>query len=279
MARRSGPHLAPFVELRAWSLGSAAWSLESSGLALALMIFAPIAWRARAVALLLVFDATLMFTLPTLSNRLYGEIDTPAIEFLQHNLGLQRFYTLGPIAPNYGAYFGIASINHNYLPVPRLWTDWVAAHLDSAADPINFTGAFRSDPRRPSESEELRRNLAAYEEVGVKFVVAPAGEDPFAADRASATQASAPPRQVYSDELMAIYELPAPRPYFETFGGPCEIAPRSRSRVLADCAGPATLMRREISSPAGRRRSTGVPFRSPRAANCSSRLSCRRVAA
>ena len=141
-----------------------------------------IAWRARAVALLLVFDATLDVCPAERSATRLIRRDRlrRQIEFLRHNLGLQRFYTLGPIAPNYVTYFGIASINHNYLPVPRLWTDWVAAHLDSAADPIKLHRC--PFPLRPAaterRAEELRRNLAAYEEVGVKYLIAPAGEDP-----------------------------------------------------------------------------------------------------
>jgi hypothetical protein len=254
------PHIAPFDLLRIWSLGSAAWALESSCIALGLLIFAPFAWRARALAGLLVFDATLMFALPTLSNRLHGEVDAPAINFLQQNLGLQRFYTLGPISPNYGAYFGVASINHNYLPVPRLWTDWVTAHLDRDADPITFTGNFNPASRQATPVDELRRNLAAYEEVGVKYVVAPAGQDPFAADRpapgadqgdhlATLAQSANTPPQVYTDPLMSIYELPSPKPYFETFGGSCKLEPHSRSRIVVDCVGAATLMRREMIFP------------------------------
>ena len=336
-----------------------------------------------------------MFFLPSLSTPLHGKIDVAAVQFLQQNLGPQRFYTLGPFAPNYGAYFGVASINHNYLPVPRRWTDWVAAHLDPAIDPVIFVGNQHPDPSRPSPADELRRNLAAYEEVGVKYVVAPAGEDPFieqislptanqgnrplalaagqsaqgetppgllkkpvaidalgvlignyaqtsdgalvvrlcvanqcataSVDLASSrdnavlwapldqplnapegsvlsfsilhqggvkpvalwesptdssqslvgpegpvagfglslrlrvAQSGDPPSQVYSDPLMRIYELRAPKPYFEALGGSCRLEPRSRRRVFADCATAATLVRRELFYPGWRAWVGGQP--------------------
>ena len=247
---RLWPNLAPSDDLRGWALGSATWALLSSVVALVLLIRG----RARAVVGLLAFDATLMFALPTLSTRRHGEIDVAAIQFLQQNLGLQRFYTLGPFAPNYGAYFGVASINHNYLPVPRRWTDWVAAHLDRAIDPVNFVGNYHPDPSQPSPADELRRNLAAYEEVGVKYVIAPAGQNPFAANppAVAPAQTTGSPRQVYADAIIAIYELPAPEPYFEALDGSCRLEPGSRRRVLADCATAATLVRRELFYPGWR---------------------------
>jgi hypothetical protein len=175
------PHIEPFADLRHWALGSTAWALASGVLAVALLTRAASNWRVQALAGLLALDATVMFALPSLSTIRHGRVDVGAIRFLQQNLGLQRFYTLGPIAPNYGAYFGIASINHNYIPVPRLWTDWIASHLDRAVVPTFFIGDFRLDrSAQPTGAQELRRNLTAYEEVGVKYVVAPPGANPLA---------------------------------------------------------------------------------------------------
>jgi hypothetical protein len=335
-----------------------------------------------------------MFAIPTLSNLRGGTIDATAIGFLQRNLGLGRFYTLGPIAPNYGAYFGIASINHNYIPVPKLWVDWVTAHLDRGADPYCFTGNFTRDPRQPSVAQELRRNLAAYEEVGVKYVVVAAGDNPFsetvspptldrgnrpliltagqsvqgvippsvlvsdfqineigvlianfnntadgwldvtlctsgqcvrgsadlagsydsqvfwvpflqpiaAAAHSAVTytivhQSSTKPvalwayptnvsqslsgpegtisdfglklqlrekqailaQHVYGDELASVYQLPAPKPYFETPGGGCMLQPQSRTSVIADCAIASVLVRRELFFPGWEASHNGKP--------------------
>jgi hypothetical protein len=390
---RLWPH-EPFAELHTWMLVSAAWAIITSVFATCLLVWSPRRRRAQAIAVLLVVDATVMFAIPTLSNPRGGTIDTTAIGFLQRNLGLERFYTLGPIAPNYGAYFGIASINHNYIPVSRLWVDWVIAHLDRGAEPYRFTGNFTRDPSQPSVAQELRRNLAEYEEVGVKYVVAAAGENPFLGTISPPTldqgnrplvltagqsaQGVIPPsvlvsdvhinalgvlignynntadgwlnvalctsgqcvrgsaglagshdneifwvplsqpiavaahsavtytilhqsntkpvalwayptnvsqsltgpegrisdfglklqlrerqailaQHVYGDELMNIYQLPAPKPYFETPGSSCVLQPQSRTSVIADCAMAAVLVRRELFFPGWEASNNGKP--------------------
>ena len=72
------------------------------------------------------------------------------------------------------------------------------AHLDSAADAVVWNGNYIRGPGKPRQVDELRRNLAEYQWVGVKYVVAPAGFDPLPG---SATR-------VYGDELLGIFELP-----------------------------------------------------------------------
>ena len=185
---RIWPEIAPHSGLRHWALASAGWAAISGLLALGLLARAPHRWRAQALAALLVVDATAMFAIPGFSSPRGGDIDTRAIGFLQSNLGLQRFFTLGPIQPNYGAYFGIASINHNYIPIPLNWLTWVHGHLDSAAEPNAFNGNNHIDPNQPSAAEELRRNVAGYEEAAGKYVVAPAGANPFVQDLATKTE-------------------------------------------------------------------------------------------
>ncbi len=226
--------------VRAWMFLSIVWAVTISIIALIILGWFPDKWRSRSMAALLLIDATVMYSIPILSNAQSGTIDRAAIAFLQDNLGFERFSTLGPIAPNYGAYFEIASIDHNYLPVPLLWADWASHHLDTEIDPYIFNGTFHPNPNAPSPAQELNRNLPAYEEVGVKYVVTPAGFNPF-------TQSNPP--KVYSDPLMDIYQLPKPAPYFETPGAACSLQPQSRTAVTADCPSPTTLIRRELFFP------------------------------
>ena len=57
-------------------------------------------------------------------------------------------------------------------------------------------------------------------------------------------------RRVYNDELMDIWELPHPAPYFEVAsGGPCTWSATERERVAVRCAAPAVLLRRELFMP------------------------------
>jgi hypothetical protein len=133
----------------------------------------------------------------------HGTIDLIGVAYLQRHLGLSRFYSLQPFGPNYPAAYGLAAIDENELPVPAAWNDYIHRHLDPYADVVMFTGsqarsigcvllpraaaALRNGvfirPQRsvipPDQSAELRRHLAAYQAIGVKYVLTPPGQDPF----------------------------------------------------------------------------------------------------
>jgi hypothetical protein len=226
------PQISAAGGLHKWTLVSLAWAAAMATLALVCMARR----RTAAVAALLVADAALMCAIPMFSNPHQGRIDMEAIDFLRRNLGLQRFYTFEPIQPNYGAYFGIASINHNYLPVPESWVRHVHSHLDRKW--TDYT-VFNGDPSRNSPGE-FRANVAAFEDVGVKYVVT---------HRHSPHAEGLPGvRRVYEDSILAIFELRDPKPYFEA-PRECRLRPAGRRAVQADCTVPATLVRRELYFP------------------------------
>ena len=62
----------------------------------------------------------------------------------------------------------------------------------------------------------------------------------------------APTNLVYADQLMNIYQLRTPRPYFDIIGGQCRLQESSRVRAVTDCATSATLVRRELFFPGWR---------------------------
>ncbi|MBW8836652.1 MAG: hypothetical protein JF605_16700, partial [Burkholderia sp.] len=136
------PQLYPVPGLRNAAAGSLTWAVLTGAIVLALLARLRAGRSLTALGFVLVVDATLMAFIPTLGNPRGGTINGAAIGFLQSNLGFQRFFTLGPIQPNYGAYYGIASINHNYLPVARAWVDWVRAHLDPGIDEVAYVGNY-----------------------------------------------------------------------------------------------------------------------------------------
>lgn len=233
-------YIGPIRGLRNSAIGALAWA----GLTLVAVV-GLVRWssptRTRALGALLVADAIFATVIPTLSAPRTGHPDVAAIHFLRNNLGLQRFYTLGPIQPNYGAYFAVASINHNYLPVSRRWVEFVRGNLDAHADPVVFNGNYARPAGAPSQAEELRRNLDAYQWVGVKYVVALPGEQPLAGVAGA--------RKAYEDGVMGIFELPAPKPYYESLGGHCRIEGLDRTQVIADCSREDVLVRRELYFP------------------------------
>jgi hypothetical protein len=195
-------------------------------------------WRAAGIAAALLTEMILLFGFPILFWPRGGTVDLEGIRFLQGHLGLQRFATLGPIAPNYGSYFGIASINYNDLPVPRAWVEFTHDRLDANADAIIFNGSVRAGSAAASAADALLRNRAAYAAVGVRYVVTPPeqklGDLP----------------DVFRDPVMRIVEMKDAAPYFSATG--CRLHAFDRSRVSASCHGPATLQRLELFMPGWR---------------------------
>jgi hypothetical protein len=155
------PETRDTLGLRNSMLASSIWVVVSLGMIGLLAWLAPAGRRAAAIATLLVFEAVLMYFVPTLSNPISGKVDHASIRFLRDNLELQRFFTLGPLAPNYGAYFGLASINHNYLPVAKRWVAFVQERLDTER-PVEVFDGLRHGGDRPS-GQQLGENIEAYE--------------------------------------------------------------------------------------------------------------------
>jgi hypothetical protein len=129
---------------------------------------------------ILALDAILAFSMPLLSGERPASEKPGGIEFLQTHVGNQRVYSMGPLAPNYGAYFKVAQINHNYIPVLSSWVDYIHAHLDPKAYEVTFVGTAHNAETEQDVYEQLRNNLHWYEEVGVRYVVATPGRNPFA---------------------------------------------------------------------------------------------------
>jgi hypothetical protein len=122
-------------------------------------------------------EAVLLFGVPVASAPRSIVVDSAPIDYLRHHLGTARFFTLGPLQPNYGSYFGLRSLNANDVPVPSPFASYVSSRLDPAVDPNVFVGNLGGGrpPSAPSPESELLRNLDAYREAGVAYVLAPAG--------------------------------------------------------------------------------------------------------
>ncbi len=116
---------------------------------------------------LVVLDAVLLFVVPLAAHEPPLFLDRDTLRVLRDRMGLGRVYTAGPMQPNYGAYFGIAQINHNYLPLPSLWVGAVRSALMPGMDGVNFYQGFGDDAARAA----LREKLPALEAFGVSTVL------------------------------------------------------------------------------------------------------------
>lgn len=155
-----------------------AWSLTGG---LVVMLMGRDGWGLRWLVLLLVADALFMFALPLQSGASVASHQHPGVAYLQDHVGLQRTYSLGPLAPNYGAYFRVPQINHNYLPVSSDWLAYVQSRLDPASNEVTFLGGDNRTAGHGAAADQLKERRAAYEEVGVRYVIARPGVDPFSA--------------------------------------------------------------------------------------------------
>jgi hypothetical protein len=227
------------VDSYVWWLVTSVATAAATGFAVTACISAaPTRRRLGAVLGSLAGYALLLFTIARLSGLRAADIDKPAVAFLRAELGLQRFYAMGPLRPNYGAFFGIASLNSIYIPNPQIWSDYIAGTLDtkSPPSPFPFTGTWPPQSERITQFEQ---HLPAFAALGVRYVVVPADAPAFGDPRL-------PLRMAYEDGLMRIFEIETAAPYFEAVDGECRVSQQSRELVITECKRPARLIRREL---------------------------------
>ena len=205
-------------------------------------------FAAISCAIALSVDAIALFSVSTFSAVVGAKTYSAGIKYLKQHIGTDRFYTLGPIRPNYSAYYHIASIDETYMPAAANWTKYLTDHIDPYAYPAAFDGTFpRSSAKEPTQTEVLRQNIAEYEEIGVRYVVCPHSTNPF--EPASPEQNEYLPKRVFESDDMDIYELARTKPYFEIDQVDCHLTIESRNSVSVNCASEAQLIRRELYYP------------------------------
>ncbi|HEY8080559.1 MAG TPA: hypothetical protein VIE15_00610, partial [Acidimicrobiales bacterium] len=116
------------------------------------------------------------FVVPILAFPRAVTYDTSIVSYLHSNLGTQRFYTVGPISPNYGSFYGVASLDAADLPIPKNWAHYVSTQLNSCEFPWQFgNGGPHGTVVCPTPLEEALSNLPNYEASGVKYLVTYSG--------------------------------------------------------------------------------------------------------
>lgn len=188
---------------------------------------------------IVLLDVMFMYTVPQLSTPKV-KTDQSAVQFLQENIGYSRFYTLGPIAPNYGSYFKIASINQNDLPVSKSWSDYIVNNLDKNTDPILFVGYFRIDKNGTSAFEEFARNQKNFSYVGVKYLVT--AKNQLSATNTTETKI----KKVFTSSNIDIYELPEYHPFISPSSNCMMVSTESRDSMSVNCEGEGYIVRRTL---------------------------------
>ncbi len=170
-----------------FALGSVALAMFGIAAIAVLMTRTPGVRRSTALCAFVTANSLLLFALPVLSGTHGAKLDLGPVTFLRDRLGLSRFFSMWVLPANYGAYFGIASVNHIYLPVPQSWVDYIHSHISATMDGVTFFGESLGVPG-PGEDlltdaiaprMPVRDALRAYEKLGVRYVLAPSGTYPF----------------------------------------------------------------------------------------------------
>jgi hypothetical protein len=226
----------------AYALWSLVWAAATIAFAVlvATTIRSPRA-RGGLLAALLAVDAMAMFVVPELSAPRSVRLDPAPVRYLSQHLGTGRFFTLGPLTPDYGTYYGLAGVNVNDVPIPSKFAAYVSDHLDPGILPTRFTGTGGAPGSPTSPSRALLRNLASYRSAGVSYVLTPPGQtfpahskDLILVDRSSSAW---------------IYRLTGAAPLFGTAEGRCEVRSLSRTSAAVRCPESATIVYRETSMP------------------------------
>jgi hypothetical protein len=227
-------------EQHVWAVWSLVWALALTVVVGAIALVLRGRLRSLLLFSLVVIDVTAMFVVPQLSAPRSSSIDTAPVNFLRNHLGSDRFYSLGPLAPNYGSFFALSSLDTNDLPLPTAWTNYLTRHLDTNAPKLSFDGTDRATASGPTAEQEFRAHLADFESAGVKYVLVSPGTPPLT------TPSGTRLREVFSDPVVQIFQLPAPTPFFSTKSGGCFVNPAGIESVRVLCRTPHSLVRREL---------------------------------
>ena len=180
-------------------------------------------------------------------------VDRAPVGFLQGHLGNSRFFTLGPLQPNYGSYFGIGSLNVNDIPIPEAFSKYVHARLDAVVQPHVFVGNYGGGrpTSAPSPEVELLRNLAGYRAAAVTYVLVPASQ--------ALPETSKTFKLVFRSPSTWIYHLAGAARYFTATNPNCTVRAKGRQSVTLSCPSSAVLVRRETDLPGWSARVDGHP--------------------
>jgi hypothetical protein len=234
-------YLAPHHRL--WMALSVAWGLGGVA-SMLICIFFFKKYLKFLLPLIILVDALVMFIAPQLSAPRSTVVDLKPVNFLQANLGNSRFYSIGYIMPNYGSYYGIASINTNNEPISKSWHTYIKKQLNPNVQPSQmFTGIDMLDPKGITPLEAFFANMPAYENVSVKYVaIRNTLVTPDVAQQHSL-------KLVYSDDFYTIYQLPNTKPFFEATDGSCTVISSTTYSAETNCPKPSQLIRRELYMP------------------------------
>lgn len=241
-----------------WEL-SLLWAGVSIAVVTVTLLLAGRRLRSVVIVSVLVVEALTMFVVPDLSAPRQTHLDTAGVAFLRRHVGTSRFFSFNVFAPDYGAYYGVASADVNDLPVAKSWQRYVMTRLGPNVEPIIVNGANTIAPSGPSPSQQLAFDLAGYRHLAVDYLVFPDGAALPALPPGTVTE-------VYHDRVMDVYRLAGAEDLATAADPGCRVMILGADAMTTACSGRASLLRRETMMPGWTARVNGrtvTPSMSP----------------
>ena len=240
-ARSLADQLGPHYHHRPFYAVAIVWGGAVVAAIMAVALVSRLRHRAALIALLVTLDAFVLFAAPEVSAPRSVTVDAAPAAYLRAHLGDSRFFTLGPLAPNYGSYYGISSLNVNDIPIPSTLAHYIHTRLDPYVNPTVFVGNLGGGRSIfvPAPAQEFLRNLTGYRNAGVSYLLAAAGQ-PVPQSPSTFTLVERTPST-------DIYRVAGAAPYFSAAG--CTTRSTDGGSVTVTCPRPTTLIRRETSMP------------------------------
>lgn len=202
-------------------------------------------WRGVALAGIMMVEPLALFVVPELANSSRTAVDTAPVRYLQSHLGTGRFFTLGPLAPDYGSYWRVAELDTNDLPLPKAFVTYMTTRLDTNVIPVLFTGHQERSASLPGPPAQFLIHLHWYQEAGVAYLLSLHGR-------------ALPPLPpgvslpvVFDDGRVTIRAVPGAAPLFSGLGPApaCTVSTAGQTAATVDCTSAGPLVYREQYMP------------------------------
>jgi small basic protein len=215
-----------------WAGTSQVWAIATVVLVIAISVGLKGRLQLCLLAALVGLDTFAMFVVPEFSAPRAENVYLAPATYLAEHLGTSRYYTVGPLPPNYGSYFGAAEFNSNDLPEPRAYDKLAVQSFG-----LSLNGA---DTTADQQATNFLNRLGQFERVGVKYLLTPGGFQLPAAPNASKM------RLVESGPSGEIFEVPSPQRLYRAQGVGCRVESQTISSATVDCSSSGTLYREEL---------------------------------
>nr|WP_298798261.1 hypothetical protein [uncultured Acetobacter sp.] len=115
------------------------FSLAWAGLVFSLLVYGFLRNNRKLVACTAILNATALFFYPTLTGvRPKQDVDQALLAMLKTVSQKARVVSAATFAPNYGAFYGIATVNYTYLPLPESFSGALDANICNGYDHTQF---------------------------------------------------------------------------------------------------------------------------------------------